>query len=170
MADTKDSAKAADAPKTRQQRLTAQYLFRRKIYGPPEGKAAAMVEVPADFPTEEELKAREQATQLSTLGGPSQPLSISARSAKAAKAALLEEGEDIENDEELGAEDEEDEEDEDEPVAVDARGEPLYTEDSTEDGSLDESMAATTGEDEGGTPRKRSGRAKRAAKKSGKKK
>lgn len=152
MAETKEKA-----PETRQQRLTEQYLFRRKIYGPPEGKKSAMVEVPADFPTEEELKARADKAQLKTLGGPSSPLSISARSAK---AAMLEEGEDIEDDET----DEDDEEEQ--PVAVDAKGEPLYPEDSEGDGSLDESMAAST---EGGAPRKAGGKAKRAAKKSSKK-
>lgn len=152
MADT-----SKEAPKTRQQRLTAQYLFRRKVYGPPEGKQAAMVEVPADFPTEDELKARAEKSQLSTLGGPSQPLSVSARSAK---AAMLEEGEPTD---EYG----EDEDEDEQPVAVDARGEPLFAEDSEGDGSLDEAMAESS---DGGTPRKAGGRAKRAAKKAGKKK
>lgn len=144
MADTKEKA-----PETRQQRLTEQYLFRRKIYGPPEGKKSALVEVPVDFPTEEELKARAEKTQLGNLGGPSTPLAISARSAK---AAMLEEGEDIEDDET-------DEEEEDEqPVAVDAKGEPLYTADSTEDGSVEEAM-------EGGPPvKKRRAAAKKVKK------
>lgn len=142
------------APKTRQQRLTEQFLFRGKVYGPGEGKKAALVEVPADFPDDDELKARAEKSRLRGMGGPSSPLSVSARSAK---DAMLEQGEDV-----SGDEDDEEEADE-QPVAVSSTGEPLYAEDSEGDGSLDESMS---GSDEN-TPAKK--RSRRAAKKAGKK-
>lgn len=129
-----------DSPKTRSQVLTEQYLFRGKVYGPGEGKKAARVDVPEDFPTEDELKERAEKARLGSLGGPSSPLSISARSAKAAKA-MLEEGEDV-----SGEEGDEDEEVDEEPVALDAKGEPLYADDSEGDGSLDESMASEGGD------------------------